>query len=168
MADHRAARRQVIRVEESLPYPRDMVWRVLTAPELVARWLMVEGVRLEPGYRLAIGTDPVRRVGLGGTGQLEVHAVEEAKLLRISWSAGRAAERGLDSTVTFTLNPGGAGTRLLIEHDGYHPCGITVGAARLTTRGCHTTARSVGEVHETTGAWRACVRRIGDLLAASA
>ncbi|HEY6786845.1 MAG TPA: SRPBCC domain-containing protein [Trebonia sp.] len=167
MTDHQAGR-QVIRVAEFLHYPDARGWRVLTSADLVARWLMVDDFRLEPGFRLPIATDPIRQVGMRGAGQFEVLAFEEATMLRISWKVAGKEGHGLNSVVTFTLAPEGAGTRLLIEHDGRHPCGIFIGAARLTTRGCHTSVRSVGEVQETTGAWRACVRRIGDLLSATA
>lgn len=163
MTGYDAAGRQVLRVEEFLPHPADRVWRVLTAADQVARWLAVNGFRLERGYRIPVETDPVRQVGMGGTGQVEVLAFEEARMLRIAWSAARAEERGLDSTVTFTLTAEGAGTRVLIEHDGRHPCGIAIG----TSRG-RSPARSVGEVSETVDAWRARIGRIGDLLATDA
>jgi uncharacterized protein YndB with AHSA1/START domain len=168
MTDHQAAGRQVIRVEELLPYPGDRVWRALTAADLVARWLKVNDFKLKSGLRIPIETDPIRQVGMGGTGKFEVLAFEEAKMLRISWKAARKEEHGLDSTVTFTLTPEGTGTRLLIEHDGHHPCGISISVSRLTPHGCHTSTRSVGDAHETTDSWRAYVRHIGDLLSATA
>jgi uncharacterized protein YndB with AHSA1/START domain len=144
------------------------VWHVLTTADMVARWLALNDFKLEPGRRLPIATDPVRQVGMGGTGQFEVLAFEEARMLRISWRAAGKARHGLDSTVTFTLTAEGTGTRLLIEHDGHHPCGISIVTSRLSTRGCRTSARRVGEVPETTGAWHACIGRIGDLLSATA
>ena len=168
MTDHRADRRQVIRVEEFLPYPSDRVWHVLTTADMVACWLAVNDFKLEPGRRLPIETDPVRQVGMGGTGQFEVLAFKETRMLRISWRAAAKAQHGMDSTVTFTLTAEGTGTRLLIEHDGHHPCGISIVTSRLSTRGCRTSARRVGEVPETTGAWHACIGRIGDLLSATA
>jgi Activator of Hsp90 ATPase homolog 1-like protein len=59
--------RQVLRVEEFLPYSAESVWRALTDPELIARWLMPNDLRLETGHRFAIDSDPVRQCGLGGT-----------------------------------------------------------------------------------------------------
>jgi uncharacterized protein YndB with AHSA1/START domain len=171
MTDHQGGGRRVIRVEEFLHYPGDRVWHVLTSADLVARWLMVNDFRLKPGFCLPIASDPIRRVGMSGAGQLEVLAFQEATMLRIAWKVAREDREeghGLDSTVMFTLAPEGAGTRLLIEHDGRHPCGISIGASRLTANGCRTTVRRVGEVQETTGAWRACIRRIADLLSATA
>lgn len=161
------AGQQVIRVREFLPYPGDRVWSTLTSPDLVARWLMVSGFKLETGNRIPIATDPIRKVGLGGTGQLEVLAFEDEEMLRLSWQAAVGQMRVLDSVVTFTLATEETGTRLLIQHEGRHPCGFTTGKAVLTRQGCHTSARRVGEVSETVAAWCACVGRIRDLLSAA-
>jgi hypothetical protein len=72
--------------------------------------------RLESGRRFAIDSDPVRRCGLGGTGHREVLAFDGGRMLRIAWAAAHEKMSGLDSTVTFTVAPEGAGTRLIIEH----------------------------------------------------
>lgn len=167
MTGHQIAGPQVIRVSELLPYPGDRVWHALTSADLVARWLMVNGFKLETGRRIPIESDPIRRVGLGGTGQLKVLAFEDREMLRLSWKAGWEQGRRLDSVVTFTLTAEGAGTRLLIQHDGHHPCGFTIGKSVRTRRGCRTSVRHVGEVSETLAAWRACVDRIRDLLSAA-
>ena len=45
---------------------------------------------------------------------------------------------------------------------------MTIGTSVLTTDGCRTSSRRVGEVPETTSAWHACADRIGDLLTATA
>lgn len=161
MTGHHATGQQVVRVEEFLPYPVGNVWYILTTADMVARWLRLKDFNLETGCRLPIGTDPVRQVGMGGTGQFEVLGFEEGEMLRISWRAARKEQRGLDSTVTFTLTAEGTGTRLLIEHDGHHPCGISIGASRLSSRDCRTSTRRVGEVPETTSAWRACMAASG-------
>jgi uncharacterized protein YndB with AHSA1/START domain len=124
------ARWHVLRVEQLLPCPPGRVWRALTDPDLIARWLMPNDFKLEAGHRFAISNDPIRRCGLGGTGHCEVLAFEEGKMLRVAWVAAESM-RGLDSAVTFTVAPEGAGTRLLIEHDGLHPCPYTI-----TSIGC--------------------------------
>ena len=68
---HEAARWQVLRVEEFVPCTKERVWRALTDPDLIARWLMPNDFKLEAGHRFAIDSDPVRQCGLGGTGHCE-------------------------------------------------------------------------------------------------
>jgi uncharacterized protein YndB with AHSA1/START domain len=160
-----AAGREVLRVEEFLPGPKESVWRALTDPVLIARWLMPNDFRLEAGHRFAIDSDPIRQCGLGGTGHCEVLASEAGKMLRIAWRAASETMSGLDSTVTFTVAPEGAGTRLLIEHDGLHPCPYVIIGISCGPRGSHTSTRRIGEMRATADAWRASIRRISEALA---
>jgi uncharacterized protein YndB with AHSA1/START domain len=153
------ARRHVLRVEQLLPCPPGRVWRALTDPDLIARWLMPNDFKLEAGHRFAISSDPIRRCGLGGTGHCEVLAFDEGKMLRIAWVAAESM-RGLDSAVTFTVAPEGAGTRLLIEHDGLHPCPYTITSIGCGPGGSRSSTRRVGEVPATVGAWHAAIRRV--------
>lgn len=155
----------MLRVEEFLPGPKESVWRALTDPDLIARWLMPNEFRLEAGHRFAIDSDPVRRCGLGGTGHCEVLAFDVGTMLRIAWAAAHENMSGLDSTVTFTVAPEGAGTRLIIEHDGLHPCPYVIGGVACGPRGSRTSTRRIGEVLATAGAWRAAIRRIPEALA---
>jgi uncharacterized protein YndB with AHSA1/START domain len=160
VTDQEAAGRQVLRVEELLPYPKGRVWRALTDPDLIARWLMPNDFRLEVGYRFAIDSDPIRQCGLGGTGHCEVLAFDEGQMLRIAWAAANENMSGLDSTVTFTVAPEGTGTRLLIEHDGFHPCPYKV----TGTGGGRSSTRRIGEVPATVNAWRTAIRRVAEAL----
>jgi uncharacterized protein YndB with AHSA1/START domain len=167
VTDNEAARRQVLRVEEFLPCPKERVWRALTDPDLIARWLMPNDFKLQAGHRFAIDSDPIRRCGLGGAGHCEVLAFDEGKMLRIAWTAAGETMSSLDSTVTFTVAPEGAGTRLLIEHDGIHSCLFVI-----TGIGCgpggHTSTRRIGEVPATVEAWRAAIRRVWEALSGDA
>jgi uncharacterized protein YndB with AHSA1/START domain len=111
-----------IRVDEFLPHPPEKIWRALTEPELIARWLMpAPGFRLEVGHEFTFQTDPIPGVGFGGIGYSQVLAFDEPKMLRIAWRAAPSDPSGLDSVVAFTLSPEGTGTRLFIEHDGFDP-----------------------------------------------
>jgi uncharacterized protein YndB with AHSA1/START domain len=161
---HQTARRQVLRVEEFLPCPKERVWRALTDPDLIARWLMPNDFRLEAGRRFAIDSDPIRQCGLGGTGHCEVLAFDDGKMLRIAWTAAHQDMSGLDSAVTITVAPEGAGTRLLIEHDGLHPCPYTVTSIACGPGGCRSSTRRIGEVSATLDVWRAAIRRIWEAL----
>lgn len=110
-----------IRVDQFLPHPPEKVWRALTDPDLMARWLMPNDFRLEIGHKFTFRTDPVPAVGFGGIGHSEVLGFEDGKMLQIAWRAAPADPSNLDSTVTFTLHPEGSGTRLFVEHDGFDP-----------------------------------------------
>lgn len=112
---------RTIRVDEFLPHPPAAVWRALTDSELMSRWLMPNDFRLEIGHRFTLRAQPVPQAGFGGIGYSEVLAFDPERMLRISWCAGPDDASGLDSTVTFTLEPEGTGTRLFILHDGFDP-----------------------------------------------
>jgi uncharacterized protein YndB with AHSA1/START domain len=53
-----AARRSVLRVEEFLACPKERVWRALTDPDLIARWLMPNDFRLQCRRRVRAGRLP--------------------------------------------------------------------------------------------------------------
>jgi uncharacterized protein YndB with AHSA1/START domain len=163
-----AARRQVLRVEEFVPCPAERVWRALTDPELMTRWLMPNDFKLKAGHRFAMDSDPVRRCGLGGIGQCEVVAFDEGKMLRIAWAAADKRMDGLDSVVTFTVTSEGAGARLLVEHDGLHPCPYVVGGTGCGPGGGRSSSRRIGEVAATAAAWREAIRCIPAVLAGDA
>lgn len=104
----------VIHVDEFLPHPPERVWRALTDPEQLAAWLMPNDFAPAVGHRFTFRTDP--RPGFDGIVHSEVLALEPPRRLRISWRGG-----GLDTTVTWTLEPEGRGTRLFLEHAGFDP-----------------------------------------------
>ncbi|MEU8322177.1 SRPBCC domain-containing protein [Nonomuraea sp. NPDC048881] len=113
MAEDRTA----IRLDEFLKHPPAKVWRALTDPELMARWLMPNDFRLEVGHRFTFTTQPRKAVGFDGTVHCQVLEFEAEKLLRISWSDRKQA----DWTVTWRLVPEGRGTRLFLDHEGFDP-----------------------------------------------
>lgn len=109
-----------IELDEFLPHPPAKVWRALTEPDLVAAWLMENDFEPVVGHRYTMRGTPVPAVGFSGRVASEVLEIDPGRLLRISW---RDAEAGndLDSTVTWTLVPEGAGTRLFLVHEGFDP-----------------------------------------------
>ncbi len=158
-----ARERSVLRVGEYLPYPQDRVWRALTDPDLIARWLMPNDFRLEAGHRFAIISDPIRRCGTGGTGHCEVLAFDEGTMLRIAWTAA-ASMSYLDSAATFTVTPDGAGTRLLVEHDGVHERLFTIVGIGCGPDGCRRSTRHIGEAAATIDGWHAALGRLAEAL----
>jgi uncharacterized protein YndB with AHSA1/START domain len=107
---------RTIHVDEFLAHPPARVWKALTDPVLLAKWLMPNDFRAVVGHRFTFLTDPRPNVGFDGVVHCEVLAVEPERLLRISWRGGT-----LDTTVTWTLAPEGRGTRLFLDHDGFDP-----------------------------------------------
>ena len=98
-----------IHATQLLPHPPERVWRALTDPERMSRWLMPTDFKAELGHAFSFDT--------GGWGKVQcvVLAIEPLRLLRISWK-----NPPLDTTVTWTLFPEGAGTRLEVEHAGFN------------------------------------------------
>lgn len=110
MSDERAS----IEVDEFLPHPPAKVWRALTEPDLMARWLMPNDFKPVTGHRFTFAADPIPNIDFDGTIDCRVLDIDAERLLRISWNGG-----GLDTTVTWRLVPEGHGTRLFIEHAGF-------------------------------------------------
>lgn len=72
------------------------------------------------GHQFSMRGIPVPAVGFTGLVASEVLAVEEGRLLSISWrDAGEG--NALSSTVTWRLEAEGTGTRLFLTHDGFDP-----------------------------------------------
>ncbi|TYB53224.1 SRPBCC domain-containing protein [Nonomuraea sp. PA05] len=107
---------RAIRLDQFIAHPPAKVWRALTEPDLVARWLMPGDFKAEVGHRFTFTTQPKKQVGFDGIVYCEVLRIEPEKLLRISWSDGK-----VDWTVTWRLEPEGRGTRLFLDHEGFDP-----------------------------------------------
>lgn len=111
-----------IHVEQFLPHPPAKVWRALTEPELIAKWMMPGDFQLQVGHRYTMQVAAVPVTGFSGTVQAEVLGFETGKMLRIGWQeADPTAENHADWTITWTLAPEGTGTRLFVTHEGFDP-----------------------------------------------
>lgn len=109
---------QSIEVDYELPQPPEKVWRALTEPELLARWLMQNDIKPEVGHAFTMRAQPIPGQW-DGVVSCVVLAVEPHKLLRYSWKGG-TGPGALDTTVTWTLQPGAnGGTRLHLSHAGF-------------------------------------------------
>jgi uncharacterized protein YndB with AHSA1/START domain len=148
-----------IRVDEFLPHPPEKVWRALTDPEMIGRWLMPNDFKLEVGHRFTFQGTPIPAAGFGGTGHSEVLAFEEGTMLRIAWRAAPDDPSTLDSTVTFTLVPEGTGTRLFLVHEGFDPDNpYQLASRRMMGGGWAGVVRHLGAVIGTPRSGDAAVR----------
>ena len=105
MTQHDAA---VIRLEHRYAQPPAAVWRVLTTPELFARWWAAGDIQPRVGHRFELD------MGRWGMQACEVLTVEPERLLSICFAVG-----SLDTTITWQLSADGEGTLLRFTHEGF-------------------------------------------------
>jgi uncharacterized protein YndB with AHSA1/START domain len=108
MTTSTAETRSVV-IEKEMPYLPAKVWRALTEGPLIAEWLMKNDFQPVVGHQFKLSAD-------WGSVDCQVLAVDPPKALSYTWGA-----YGLESIVTWTLTPTGAGTSLRMEHSGFGP-----------------------------------------------
>ncbi len=114
---------EAIVVEDTLPHAPDLVWRAITTPALMARWIRMipTGFAPEVGTRFTFQTTPAG--AWDGTIRCEVLEAIPPTRLVYAWRGGDAANTGygslLDTRVTFALRATEAGTHLTITHSGF-------------------------------------------------
>jgi len=101
-------------LEVTYPDPPEAVWCALTQPDLLREWLMENNFRPEKGARCEFRMPP--GPGFSGLVQCEVIEVELHRRLVYTWDGGGAWGK---TTVAWTLEPSGSGTRLRLEHRGF-------------------------------------------------
>jgi uncharacterized protein YndB with AHSA1/START domain len=102
-------------MEFDLPHPPAKVWRALTEPELLGKWLMSTDMKLAIGQAFTFKMAPQQ--GWDGIVNCEMKEIEPHKLLRYSWGS-----MGMGTTVTWTLAPtSSGGTLLRLEQAGFPP-----------------------------------------------
>ncbi len=111
---------QSISFEFDLLHPPPKVWRALTDPDLLARWLLpVVGLKLEPGQTFKFNAPP--QPGWDGSVNCQFVEIEAQRKLSYTWVVGDDIDTGIDTTVTFTLTPTASGTRLTLVQSGFKP-----------------------------------------------
>lgn len=98
--------------------PED-VWTALTDPEALAAWLMPNDFRPEVGHVFRFHVDPMP--GFSGINECRVLEVEPPRRLSYTWVP--VPKKPVDTppppmTVTWTLEPDGDGTRLILDQSG--------------------------------------------------
>ncbi|MDR3511301.1 MAG: SRPBCC domain-containing protein [Caulobacteraceae bacterium] len=117
MTDAAAPTRPII-LEAALDAPPDLVWRALTEPELMARWLGASDIEAKVGRCFTVRPDgPVGEAPIA----CEVLEAEPGRMLSYRWRATAPGEAAaLDTVVTWVLEPTAeGGTRLRLVHDGF-------------------------------------------------
>ncbi|NVD97921.1 SRPBCC domain-containing protein [Massilia sp. BJB1822] len=94
-------------VEREFPYPAEKLWRALTQPHLIEAWLMKSDFQPRAGHHFKFSAD-------WGSVDCEVMEIELHKTLSYTWAA-----HGLESVVTWTLEPTPGGTQLRMEQAGF-------------------------------------------------
>jgi uncharacterized protein YndB with AHSA1/START domain len=108
-APETAPQTRTVTVEREIGAPPEKLWRALTQPHLIAEWLMKNDFVASVGHRFALSAE-------WGAVACEVLEIEPHRSLSYTWDAN-----GLESIVTWTLTPIGAGTRLRMEQTGFKP-----------------------------------------------
>lgn len=112
-----ATETQSVVIERDLPHAPEKVWRALTQQWLITDWLMPNDFVPEIGHRFRFTTSPMPH--WDGIVDGEVLAVEPHRCLSYRWNTSGAG--GLETIVTWTLEPIAAGVRLRMEQAGFRP-----------------------------------------------
>jgi len=128
-------------IEITYPASLESVWFALTDPELLREWLMDNNFRAEKGARCEFRMPP--GPGFSGVVQCEVIEVELHRRLVYTWDGGGAWGK---TTVVWTLEPSGSGTRLRLEHRdfrGFRPFLLSLMMGSGWKKKLNTTVREI-------------------------
>jgi uncharacterized protein YndB with AHSA1/START domain len=122
--------KQTIVVECELADSPQKVWKALTVPELLARWLLPNDIRPQEGAKFSLNRhSPAERI------DCTILEVDPHHLLRMSWRS--LAHENLDSVVTFELYPTTSGGTLpRLVHTGFESGARPSMATLLATAIC--------------------------------
>lgn len=103
----------------------EKVWRMLTEPKLLERWIMANDMEPEVGRKFQFHREPIG--GWDGVVHCEVLELDAPKRLAYAWNVGGGM--GLETVVTWTLTKTATGTKLELVHSGFEP-GPAFGGAK--------------------------------------
>lgn len=112
---------RTVEIDQFYHHPPQRVWRALTTPELMARWLM-EPTGFAPviGTRFSFRTQPMPAANFSGEIACEVIEVVDGERLTISWADAHTGQPA-GWLVSWTLHAEGSGTRVILRHSGFDP-----------------------------------------------
>lgn len=105
-----------IKLERFYHHPPERLWRALTEPEWMGRWMMDSDFKPEVGHEFAFRTNPAPLMGFDGLLYGTVLEVDPPKRLVYSFKGGAMKH---DTTVIWTLTERDGGTWLRLEHLGF-------------------------------------------------
>ena len=105
--------------EVTYRHPPERVWRALTDPKVLESWLMPNDIAPRVGHRFTFRTKPAP--GFDGIVHCEVLEVDPPRRLVYTWAGGPTKAK--PTTVTWTLDRVGDGTRLTLDHVGFEGIG---------------------------------------------
>lgn len=103
---------RAIRVDATYPHPPELVWTALTDPDELAQWLMPNDFQPRVGHTFTFRTRPAP--GFDGIVHCRVTELLPPRRLAYTWKGG-----GIETVVTWSLEPVAGGTRLRLEHAGF-------------------------------------------------
>jgi uncharacterized protein YndB with AHSA1/START domain len=123
------------------------VWAYLTQPTLIEQWLMKTDFQPVVGRKFQFTFVPKDNSPYDGTVDCEVLEVKPFTHLAYTWNGySRDRKRSFLSTVIWTLSPNVHGTELQLQHNGLS---------------------FPEDILNHTSGWKACLKRIEDLLIAA-
>lgn len=108
---------EALSFEFNLAHSPQKVWRALTDPELLGRWLLplaAPTLDLKPGAGFCFQAPPMPH--WDGKVNCQLVEIEPPHKLSYTWVVG-----DMNTVVTFTLTPTPSGTRLSLLHAGFQP-----------------------------------------------
>jgi uncharacterized protein YndB with AHSA1/START domain len=115
MTQTNTASSESIAFEFDLRHSPQKVWRALTEPTLLSRWLLpIVAPKIEPGASFKFIAQP--QPEWDGVVNCRFLEIEAQKKLSYTWVVG-----DIETVVTFTLTPTESGTRLSLLQSGFKP-----------------------------------------------
>ena len=102
-----------VELEELIASPPDKVWKALTDPAQLARWLMPNDFEPRVGKRFTLTAD----CPAAWEGDVTCEVIELAPPERMVWS-WQTSGMERPTRLVFELHPSGSGTRLRLLHTG--------------------------------------------------